>query len=69
MLIINKLPVFTNNIFRSFIVMIIFFLILFIIDIILLLLEINNIVDHLDDMQIPYKLNNEIQRGQMGGLN
>ena len=49
--------------------MIIFFLIYVIIDIILLLLEINNIVDHTDDMQISYKLNNEIQRGQMGGLN
>ena len=69
MLITKKLPVFANNLFRSFVVMIIFFLIYVIIDIILLLLEINNIVDHLDDMQIPYKLNNEIQRGQMGGLN
>ena len=49
--------------------MIIFFLIYVIIDIILLLLEINNIVDHIDDTQIPCKLNNEIQRGQMGGLN
>jgi len=49
--------------------MIIFFLILFIIDVISFYSEINYIIDHIDDMQIPYKLNNEIQRGQMGGLN